>query len=135
MNIKNCTRCGKIYNYDHFKICPVCRRKDEDDFEKVKAYLREYPGADIQTVSDETGVDTRKIIEFLKEGRLEVGEGSQLLIQCESCGASIKTGRFCEKCATNISRELRQSVAPMRPNSTGKKEEKFRVVDRYEKRK
>ena len=65
MNIKNCTRCGKIYNYDGFKICYNCRKEDEKDYEKVKDYLRENSGATISDVSEATEVDTQKIIIFL----------------------------------------------------------------------
>lgn len=136
MNIKNCTRCGKIYNYDGFRICPSCRRDDEQDFQKVKEYLYEYPGANISEVEEATGVDSKKIIDFLREGRLEVGEGSNLVLECENCGVSIRTGRFCEKCASGLQRELGQAVADAKSkNSSIKKEEKFRVIDRYEKRK
>lgn len=136
MNIKNCTRCGKIYNYDGFRICPSCRRADEQDFQKVKEYLYEYSGANISEVEEATGVDSKKIIDFLREGRLEVGEDSNLVLECENCGASIRTGRFCEKCASGLQRELGQAVAAARSKSSSiKKEEKFRVIDRYEKRK
>ncbi len=136
MNIRNCTRCGKIYNYDGFRICPTCRRDDEKDFQKVKEYLYEYPGATISEVNEATEVDSQKIIDFLREGRLEIGENSNLVLECEKCGISIKTGRFCEKCASGLQKELGQAVSASKSkNLVGKKEEKFRVIDRYEKRK
>ncbi|WP_353093774.1 TIGR03826 family flagellar region protein [Tissierella praeacuta] len=137
MNIRNCTRCGKIYNYDGFKICFNCRKDDEKDFQKVKGYLYEYPGANIVEVEEATGVETSKIIGYLKEGRLEVADGSNLILECEKCGASIKTGRFCDKCTNELQRELGQVVDSARSNKTTidrKKEEKFRLVDRYEKK-
>jgi len=136
MNIRNCSRCGKIYNYDGFRICPTCRREEEADFQKVKEHLYRYPGANIQEVHEVTGVETNKIIEFLREGRLEVGDESNLLLACESCGASIKTGRFCDKCASNLQKELGQVVGKSKPKEPQKprEKEKFRVIDRYEKR-
>lgn len=137
MNIKNCSRCGKIYNYDGFRICPACRREDEKDYEKVKNYLHEYPGATISEVCEATGVDSQKIISFLREGRLEIGESSNLVLECESCGVSIRTGRFCEKCASGLQRELGQVVNTTKDKkpSLDSNKEKFRVIDRYEKRK
>lgn len=132
MDIRNCTRCGKIYQYDGFKICPTCRREDEEDFLKVREYLYDYPGANLQEVHEATGVATSKIIEFLRQGRLEVAEDSNLILQCEKCGTSIKTGRYCDKCALELKREL--SSAINRPGSPIKREkERFRVVDRYKK--
>lgn len=132
MDIRNCTRCGKIYQYDGFKICPTCRREDEEDFLKVREYLYDYPGANLQEVHEATGVATSKIIEFLRQGRLEVAEESNLILQCEKCGTSIKTGRYCDKCALELKREL--SSAINRPGVPIKREkERFRVVDRYKK--
>jgi flagellar operon protein (TIGR03826 family) len=137
MNLKNCSRCGRVYNYDGFRICFNCRKDDEKDFQRIKAYLLEYPGANISEVSEGTGIDSKKIISFLREGRLEIAEGGNLILECEKCGTSIRTGRFCEKCANNIQRELGHVVNMeiAKRNPAAKKEEKFRVVDRYDKRK
>ena len=110
MDIRNCTRCGKIYQYDGFKICPTCRREDEEDFLKVREYLYDYPGANLQEVHEATGVAISKIIEFLRQGRLEVAEESNLILQCEKCGTSIKTGRYCDKCALELKRELSSAI-------------------------
>lgn len=71
MDVRNCSRCGKIYAYDGFKICLSCRRDDEKDFKIIKEYIDENPGANISEVAEGTGVDTKKIIEFLREGRLK----------------------------------------------------------------
>ncbi len=137
MNLKNCSRCGKIYNYDGFKICYNCRKSDEKDFKIIKEYLHEYPGANISEVSEGTGVDSKKIIEFLRDGRLEIAEGGNLILECEKCGASIRTGRFCDKCANSIQRELGSVVNTemARRNSVKRVEEKFRVADRHDRRK
>lgn len=137
MNLKNCSRCGKIYNYDGFKICYNCRKSDEKDFKIIKEYLHEYPGANISEVSEGTGVDSKKIIEFLRDGRLEIAEGGNLILECEKCGASIRTGRFCDKCANSIQRELGSVVNTERArrNSVKRVEEKFRVADRHDRRK
>jgi len=133
MDIRNCTRCGKIYQYDGFKICPSCIREDEEDFLKVREYLYEYPGANLQEVHEATGVSISKIIDFLRQGRLEVAEESNILLQCEKCGASIKTGRYCQKCTTEIQRELGSAyAAAVKP--VKKEKEKFRVIDRYKKK-
>ena len=134
MNIKNCTRCKNIYQYDGFKICHACRKADEEDFQRVKEYLEEYPGANISSVVENTKVDTKKVIEFLKEGRLEIEGGGDIILQCEKCGVGIRTGRFCDKCAGGLEKELGQAMSSLRPDPTKKRDSsaKFRVVDRYE---
>lgn len=135
MDIRNCTRCGKIYKYDGFKICPTCRREDEEDFVKVREYLYEYPGANLHEVHEGTGVDTSKIIEFLRQGRLEIADDSNLILECEICGVSIRTGRFCDKCASDMKREFSSAIKRPEKKPIQKEKERFRVIDRYEKRK
>lgn len=132
MNIRNCSRCGKIYVYDGFSICINCRQEDEKDFQKVKEYLDENPGANIMVVSEATKVEARKIIEFLREGRLEISEENNILLTCERCGKSIKTGRFCERCALEMEKELRSAIKGNMPYSKNyKPRERIRITDRY----
>lgn len=133
MNVRNCTRCGKIYAYDGFNICLNCRKDDEEDFKKIKEFLDENPGANISELSDGTGVDSKKIMEFLRQGRLEIKDEHNILLTCERCGSSIKTGRFCEKCTLEMQREFKQSIGGGRdPDSlgSGKLKERMRIVDR-----
>lgn len=111
-----------------------CRREDEEDFKKVKEYIDENPGANISEVSEETEVDTRKIISFLRQGRLEVENKDNLLLDCERCGVPIKTGRFCKKCTAEMQREFKQSIGGGRDPKdlkNGRAKEKIRIIDRY----
>ncbi|NLM05875.1 MAG: MerR family transcriptional regulator [Tissierellia bacterium] len=126
MNVRNCKVCGKIFNYDGFNVCRACRRKQDERFQRVKEYLREYPGASINEVEDATDVSSEEIMEFLREGRLEMDENSQITLDCERCGAKIFTGRFCSKCTSEMSKSLgavargMQSVPKPEPKKTGK---------------
>ena len=135
MNIKNCIRCKKIYQYDGFKLCHNCRKEDEVDYDKVKEFLREFPGADITTVVEKTGVDTKKVITFLKEGRLEIEGGGNIILECETCGVGINTGRFCKNCVGGLQRELGQAIggaAKTQNEDKDSKKAEFRIKDRYE---
>lgn len=136
MNIRNCSRCKKIYQYDGFKICHSCRQDDEKDFQTVKEYLDQHPGANISNVVDETKIETKKIIEFLREGRLEIVGGGNIVLECEKCSTPINTGRFCDKCTAGLQQELGQAMggSKERKAPTKAKKEEFRLVDRYEKR-
>ena len=137
MNIRNCARCKKIYQYDGFKICINCRRDDEMDFQNVKEYLEEYPGANISNVVENTKVDTKKVIEFLKDGRLEIEGGGDILLECETCGVGITTGRYCDKCAGGLQRELGQAIKGSSKATEVKKEKEsnqFRVADRFDRK-
>ncbi|NLD49160.1 MAG: MerR family transcriptional regulator [Clostridiaceae bacterium] len=110
-DVRNCRRCGKIYNHiGRLPICLECRKLDDEDFKRVKEYLYDNPGASINQVSVELEISVQRIKGYLKEGRLEiVGEGGNLILECESCGRSIRTGRFCNECSNGLSSEFKSA--------------------------
>lgn len=134
MDVRNCKRCGKIYNYDGFRLCPTCRREDEEDFIKVKEYLYDNPGANISEVEEATEVDSGKIIEFLRQDRLEIADEGNLLLECERCGVSIKSGRFCDKCKYELGKELGGSIKPKKKPENKRETGQFRIIDKYKDR-
>ncbi len=119
-DVRNCRRCGKIYNHiGGSPICQECRQADEVDFKRVKEYLYENPGASIVQVSKELEISVLRIKGYLKEGRLEiVGDGGNMLLECESCGKSIKTGRFCNDCAKGLTSNIKSTVQEMAAKNT-----------------
>ncbi|HYH03699.1 MAG TPA: MerR family transcriptional regulator, partial [Bacillota bacterium] len=112
MEIRNCRRCGKIYQYNGGYICNNCIRQEEEDFQKVKQDVIDNPGATPIEVSDRTGVELKVITRFLREGRLEsedfeIEEGA---LECENCRRPIKSGRFCERCASILQQEFKKAA-------------------------
>lgn len=111
MNIKNCPKCKKIFSPINGKtICDECHKKEEEQFAIVRDYLRENRGADINVVSEETGVSTKKILKYLREGRLEVSEGMSDFLKCEKCGVSIKSGTYCKNCSEKMANKLQSAI-------------------------
>lgn len=108
MNVKNCRKCGKIFNYiGGPQICPSCVENLEKKFNEVKDYINDHPdAASIASVADACEVDVNQIKQWIREERLTFGENSVMGIECESCGAMIRSGRFCDKCKNDISRGL-----------------------------
>ena len=40
MKLINCMKCGTMFTYNMgAQLCPICKKQDEEDFKKVKAYL------------------------------------------------------------------------------------------------
>ncbi|MGI6668047.1 MAG: MerR family transcriptional regulator [Acetivibrionales bacterium] len=115
-DIRNCRKCGKIYNYiGGPPICPTCRQEEEEDFQRVKKYLYENPGATMTQVSTELNVSIEKIRRFLREGRLEIAnDDGNLVLECENCGKSIKTGRFCDDCERMLTAGLKSAADQMK---------------------
>jgi flagellar operon protein (TIGR03826 family) len=114
-DVRNCRRCGKIYNYIGGQpICQICKDQDEGDFKRVKEYLYQNPGATLSEVSTVLEVSVEKIKAYLKDGRLEiVGSDSNMVLECETCGKSIKTGRYCNDCSSGLSKDLRSTASQM----------------------
>ncbi len=81
--------------------------KEEEDFEKVKEYLKDNPRSSINTVSEETGVEKKIIIEFIKNDRL-IAEDLEIdvTIKCQRCGKEIKHGKYCESCVSEMKDEI-----------------------------
>lgn len=107
MALAKCKRCKNLFNKIVDKdICPACMEKEEEEFQKVKDFLKRYPEKKLEEISEETGVDKKVILDFIREGRLQLaeiqGEGEFALLTCERCGKSIVTGRFCEDCRKKL---------------------------------
>lgn len=122
MDVRNCRSCGKLFNYfGGPQICPVCREKLEDKFQQVKEYIRENPKATIQEIVDENDVTTQQLHQWIREERLEFSKDSPIQLQCENCGAPIRTGRFCEKCKANMVNGLNSAFERPKPKAPERK--------------
>ncbi len=115
-DVRNCRKCGKIFNYlGGAPVCSVCKELDEKDFKRVKEYLYENPGATLTSVSMELDISVEKIRRFLKEGRLEIiGDDGNLILECEKCGKSIKSGRLCAECERGLASDLRSTASQLK---------------------
>jgi predicted amidophosphoribosyltransferase len=52
---------------------------------------------------------------FLREGRLEIAnDEGNLVLECENCGRSIKTGRFCPDCERNLASGFKSAASQMK---------------------
>lgn len=84
-------------------------------FTQVKEFIRENRGVGIQEVAEECDVEVSQIHQWLREERLELMEGSGIVLQCEGCGGVITSGRYCVRCKKELSLELRN--AALRPTA------------------
>ena len=116
MDVRNCKKCGRMFNYAMGPaVCPRCKEDLEEKFQEVKKYVYEHQGCGIQEVSDECEVSTQQIKQWLKEERLEFSSDSQVMINCEKCGAPIRSGRFCDKCKMELSSGFKHSMGMDKP--------------------
>lgn len=110
MDVRNCRKCGKLFNYAMGPIiCPQCKDSLEEKFQEVKKYVFEHQGCGIAEVSEACDVPTQQIKQWLREERLEFSSDSAVGLNCEICGEIIRCGRFCEKCKTNMTHNLKSA--------------------------
>ena len=116
MEVKNCKNCGRLFNHlSGPRLCGECKQKLEDKFMEVRDFIRDNPHASITEISETMEVSTSQIHQWIREERLIFSEDSMVTIECENCGASIRTGRFCEKCKSETAKglgNLYKSAAP-----------------------
>lgn len=106
MNLKNCSECGVLFAYAGRNICNKCLDKEEEQYKMVRRYVRDNPGASVFEVSQATDIDEEKILQFIRDGRLQ-SQGFKGVLECESCGKSISFGRLCEDCIMKRDKEIR----------------------------
>ena len=109
MPASNCPRCGRLFNRIITSVCPACEKKDEEVFQKLRAYIEENPNCTITQASDATDVSHRRILMYIREGRLEMSKGMQDEVTCGKCGIPIQRGNYCEKCVVNMALELQDT--------------------------
>lgn len=123
MDVKNCRRCRKLFNYIGGQpICPQCREELENKFQEVKKYLFDNRNSSITDVCENCDVEESQVRQWIREERLEFSSGIDAGIVCENCGAPISTGRFCDKCKASMINDLQ--TAGRRPEPAAPKVEK-----------
>ncbi len=111
MDVRNCRRCGTIFNYiTGVPICPACREDEEKKFQVVKKFVQDNVQAQIPEIVESCDVTHNQIHAWIRQERLVFAENSPIGIDCEGCGAMIKTGRLCERCKYDLARGLNNSV-------------------------
>ena len=107
-----CEFCGDKFSYQGAGeyACRGCGRVVKDDYGKVKSFLEENGPASAAVVCAATGVGMEIVELMLKEGRLEFQEGQDFyFLKCESCGCSLRYGRFCPDCFKKTTADLKSS--------------------------
>lgn len=124
MAIKNCKRCGKMFNYiTGDPICPECKEAREAKFQQVKKFVSDNKQATIPEIVKECEVDQKLLNQWIREERLFFADDSPVKINCEKCGCQISTGRFCNNCkkdtANVFSNASRRPEAPKPDSGAG----------------
>lgn len=114
MSLENCPNCGRVFvKTTGTNLCPQCLVQEEKDYDKVRKYMERNPRATITEISTGTEVEEERVLDFLREGRLELAAGIDLGLHCERCGEPIAMGYLCHSCAEHLSREIDERRSEM----------------------
>ena len=70
--VQTCKRCAKLFSFLPRGICSGCIDHCESQFQLVREWLIDNQGRTIAAVTEGSGVDQKLIVEFVREGRLEL---------------------------------------------------------------
>lgn len=130
MDVRNCRTCHRLFNYlSGPDICPACRDELEKKFEIVRDYIRDNKGATIAVVSEETGVSQQRIKQWVREERLQFDKDSPVGIECEGCGKTIRTGRYCPDCRKSMESTLLNLYRNEEPKTSRRDGNRMRFLD------
>lgn len=123
MNVVNCRKCGKLFNYVTGPyICPMCREANEKKFQEVKKYIQTNPKCSMKILCEECGAEPGQIQTWIRQERLQFADDSPIKVACENCGAMIGSGKLCKKCKDQMSKALNnmmtKSVAQLKNEPT-----------------
>ena len=125
MEIMNCQKCGKVFTRTNEAfICSECNKEEEAIYLRVKEYLDSHPECRMDELVRETEASTKRIMRYLREGRIQLAHSSTEL-RCQSCGRPIRSGKFCDPCVISINHEVQDLFTEKKP--------KMHTMDRFEK--
>lgn len=120
MNVINCSECGRVFQpLVKTKVCPICKKYDEEKFMSVKDYIYDNPSATIEEVVEFVGITREKVIKFIKQGRLET-IGSHMVIECETCGKMITSGKYCAACSHDMAKSFSSAARTLQQTRSNK---------------
>ncbi|MDD7402699.1 MAG: flagellar protein [Butyribacter sp.] len=106
MDVRNCKKCGKLFNFTGESVCPACAKEMEEKFFEVREFIYKNPTANMATVSEEMDIPIQQIKKWVRQERLSFSKDSGISIDCESCGRPILTGRYCKECKTKMANKF-----------------------------
>lgn len=104
IKLRNCKRCGKVFPSTGSLICRECLEKEEEQYEQVKMYLAENPGASIEQIHRDTQIPVAVISDFVRKGLLVGTPAKETTeLRCIICKRPISSGKICFECQKALS--------------------------------
>jgi uncharacterized protein len=111
LDIKSCKFCKRTFR-GFSALCPSCVEQLDNKYLMVRNYLDRNSMSNISRVAEETEVDEKSLLYLIRDGRIAIkGEGSA--ISCLKCGMPITSGKYCDKCKTDLVKNLEATKSAM----------------------
>jgi flagellar operon protein (TIGR03826 family) len=114
MEMVNCPRCGKVFARMSEPICDSCAKEEERLFETVRDYINENPGNRLEEVALACNISVKKIMRYIRDGRIEVSAAIAGEVRCERCGRPIRRGKLCDTCVVSVNQAVSEMFDPSR---------------------
>src|SRR5690606_25191780 len=95
-----------------------CLKEVDQQLLKCIEYLRENKGCTLQQLSEATGVPTRTIIRFIRDGRIATMSSPNLATPCEHCGEPAIGSNLCDPCRRKLSQDIQQMKSQAQQKKT-----------------
>jgi len=117
MEVKNCERCKRLFNYiSGHQICPVCKELLDKKLKKAKTYLLINPNATIDNVVINCDVEKDQVHQWIRDKKLNFSSKVNTGLTCKKCGTEIVSGRYCDKCKAYTINDLNILEASLNTN-------------------
>ena len=131
--LRNCADCGKIFSHPTLRYCSSCMKARNDDFGRVKDYLRKNPNASTAETAEATEVDLDTIMGYIRSGRLSIVP-RDVQLHCEVCGKTISKGRLCNTCGKELAAPSDESTKAKKSEVKAEPKAKMHILEELRKR-
>ena len=128
-HIRTCRKCKSIIHENSLhEYCERCYGKIEEIFEKIRVYLKEFPGATAHEIYQREGIPVHVTNNFVKDGRLVEIPNEHLNMECLRCGCLLLSvhHKYCPTCELAMIRELNAAKDSIQLVNEFKQEGKMR---------
>ncbi len=123
--LKTCRRCKThIHENSLREYCSRCNGIIEEVFDKIRNYLREFPGATAYEMEQRLEIPVHVINNFVKDGRLIEIPNEHLNIQCLRCGCLLLSAyhKYCPICEAEMRRDIKKASEELTSTPLASKE-------------
>ncbi len=110
-SMRNCPKCGNVFTFIRNPICSDCQEIEDQIFETVRRYLKDNGDKTLEEVAEATEVSVKKILKYIKEGKIDIAGNENISYPCDNCGKPITSGAYCQSCASKLKNKFSNSFS------------------------